>query len=395
MRYLIGLIVLFICVQANTQIDFVPGYFIDNDNNKVKGFIRDADWKNNPTKFSFKRSLDSKKEEKDISEVSEFGIDNISKYVRSETNLDRSTNNLNKLKWNKHPEFKKETLFLKALVEGDADLYMYEADNLRRYFYRVEEDAFEQLVYKKYRSTHSIGVRENNRFRQQLINSLKCNYTKAPIFTKTTYTRKSLIKIFKTYNSCTGGVVKDHDVVVKRDLFNIDLKGGIGLSFLTLDHELDLDVYTKFPATFTYSVGVEAELILPFGNNTWSAVVDPSFTKFRASQINREKDVIYDYLALDFPIGLRYNHFFNDENRVFVTTSYSANVAVNSTIAYRGSLTRRISPKFSPVFSVGYKKKDSVSVELQYAYRRNLLSHIPTWQTYYSRLNLMFGYNVL
>src|SRR5690606_28302403 len=102
----------------------------------------------------------------------EFGIDNISKYIREIVNIDRSGESINNLSRDKNPILNKEELFLKVLVEGKSNLYEYVDGNLRRYFYTKENADIEQLIFKSYR-TEEGNIGRNNKFREQLWVDLK------------------------------------------------------------------------------------------------------------------------------------------------------------------------------------------------------------------------------
>ena len=45
---------LFLSFIGFTQIRFEKGYFITNYGKRIDCFIKDIDWKNNPTKFDYK-----------------------------------------------------------------------------------------------------------------------------------------------------------------------------------------------------------------------------------------------------------------------------------------------------------------------------------------------------
>ena len=51
------------------QINFESGYFINNDQDKVSCFIKNEDWLNNPTAFTYKLSENGNIQEATISEV--------------------------------------------------------------------------------------------------------------------------------------------------------------------------------------------------------------------------------------------------------------------------------------------------------------------------------------
>lgn len=55
--------------HASAQIRFEPGYFIDTANQKTECFIKNVDWKNNPTRFDYKLSENGELKTAEISKV--------------------------------------------------------------------------------------------------------------------------------------------------------------------------------------------------------------------------------------------------------------------------------------------------------------------------------------
>ncbi len=155
-----------------SQINFEKGYYIDNNGITVKCLIKNTDWLNNPTKFKYKLSENSKRKSKSIKDVKEFGILNALKYKRYTVDIDRSLSiNVDEMSIVKKPIFKKEQLFLKVLVEGDASLFFYGEGKLKRFFFKTNTKTIKQLIYKEYRATKT-GINES--YKQQIWNNLKC-----------------------------------------------------------------------------------------------------------------------------------------------------------------------------------------------------------------------------
>ena len=71
-----------------SQISFVKGYFIKNSGEKIECFIKNIDWKDNPTQFNYKLSKDDDQKEATIEAVKEFGIYDIVKYQRYTVDID-------------------------------------------------------------------------------------------------------------------------------------------------------------------------------------------------------------------------------------------------------------------------------------------------------------------
>lgn len=94
-----------------SQISFEKGYYINNANQKTDCLIRNIDWRNNPTEFEYILSGENEAKKANIKSVKEFGIYNISKYIRGTVNIDRSGESVNNLSKDKNPVFNQEELF--------------------------------------------------------------------------------------------------------------------------------------------------------------------------------------------------------------------------------------------------------------------------------------------
>ena len=136
----------FYSMSCNSQISYVEGYYINNSNKKINCLIKNIDWKNNPKKFKYKTTVQAENETLTIKSVKELGVNNVSKYIRAVVNIDRSNSKLDQLSSDIDPIFKKEELFLKVLIEGNASLYLYDDKGLRRYFYQTPNNDINQLV---------------------------------------------------------------------------------------------------------------------------------------------------------------------------------------------------------------------------------------------------------
>jgi hypothetical protein len=206
------------CFFAQAQIVFEKGYFINNNGQKTNCYIENEDWRNNPTSFNYKiNETDQEKKLENIMGVSEFGIDNVSMYRRYLVNIEKSQNLSNNFSKSKAPQWNTETLFLFALVTGDASLYSYVDGNITKYFFETKNTPIEQLVYIKYigsnflddgLNSYNEAIQENNQYRQQLNNNVKCGEMNESAFMKLEYKKNSLLKHFLAYNNCTGNTTE-------------------------------------------------------------------------------------------------------------------------------------------------------------------------------------------
>lgn len=123
--------------KAYSQIDFEAGYYIDNAGKKIECQIKNRGWVTNPDRFEYKRVEDPEAKFMTVDSVQEFSINNTLKYITSSVDIDRSPTELGKLSDTPNPSFNTERLFLRMLVEGNANLYYYEEKGLKRFFFSV------------------------------------------------------------------------------------------------------------------------------------------------------------------------------------------------------------------------------------------------------------------
>jgi len=195
--FLTALLSISLFAQKNA---FKKGYFITLLGEKVECLVKDAKRKNDTQNFKYKLLEDGDVFNKGIKEVKEYGIDNESKFVRKNVLLDFS----NQLSTSRMPDLKNKRVFLRVLLEGPgAKLYVLKDGFNKKFFFSVNDNEIEQLIYKRYNvSPTEIGT--NTYYKQQLINNLNCEIIDKSKFNKTDYTEKQLLNIFKIYNECSG-----------------------------------------------------------------------------------------------------------------------------------------------------------------------------------------------
>ncbi|WP_445721743.1 tRNA modification GTPase [Flavobacterium sp.] len=407
------LIVLF-SINSFSQILFEKGYYINNEGNKIEGLIKNIDWQNNPTNFEFKSSELAQSETIKIESAQEFGTYNFNKYIRYSINIDRSSEFMNNISQEKNPKFILETLFLKVLIEGNANLLQYTDKSLNRYFFSVNKSDLTQLVYKSYENEDR-KVLKNNEYRQQLFNSLKCDNISTSTLLSVDYNKKDLVKIFKKYNTCSNSEnITYEEPKVKRDIFNLNLRPGINYSSLELDN-VYVDRYDlKYTNQVDIRFGIEAEFILPFNKNKWSVIVEPTYHNYKNEGfiLNGAQRVTVNYKALELPIGIRYYMFLNDKSKIFVNGSFFINNSGKSNILFeQGSVNGSnynfenprtlqeipIKTSINYGFGVGYKFKNKYSIEYRFHTRRRILE-IPStsnpWDTKYNISSFIIGYTL-
>ncbi len=379
-----------------SQIRFEQGYFIGNDDEKKECLIKNVDWRSNPTAIEYKVSEEAAPETATIASVKEFGILNALKYKRFSVAIDRSSKTIGKLSTSREPAFVEETLLLKPLVEGAANLYVYIDGNLTRYFYSVGESDVKQLVYKTY-LTAAQQVDRNNSYKQQLWAELQCSDMTMNTADQTAYMKADLIRYFIRYNRCVGADYVNLEEKRKvRDLFNFSLRPGINYSSIAMSNAYSNLRDVDFGSSLTFRLGIEAEYVLPFNKNKWALVTEPTYRYFRGENKARTRNVKLDYQSIELPLGFRHYFFLDDKSKLFVNGLYVFDFDFGNKADFGRAESENlaITPGGTVGLGAGYTFKGAYSVELRYYMSRNILTEYPFWTSDYNNVSLVLGYKL-
>jgi hypothetical protein len=396
----LGLLVMFnFCGYAQTV--FENGYFISENDERIDCLIENIDWKNNPTAFKYMIAGSAESKKAEIQNVKEFGLTNISRYIRATVNIDRSEPVLVTNTYDKNPVFREEQLFLKVLIEGKASLFLYEDGNLTRFFYRTDGE-IKQLVYKEY-LTEEKNIMKNNLFRQQLYNDLRSDAVAARDLERLSYSQRHLERVFVAYNMSVNSTYIDFDTPKKRDRFNLNFRPGVNSSSLSINSSSS-SAEASIENSLGFRLGLEAEFILPFNNSKWAIIVEPTYQSFKESTTTNASNVAggtrtttVDYTSLELPVGFRHYFFLSDESKIFVNAGVVLDFSLDSHIVFSrsdgselSSLDVKSRPNFA--FGTGYKYK-RYSFEVRYFTNRNVLSDYLHWQSEYKTFSATVGYS--
>jgi len=379
---------------TNAQIIFEKGYYITNDDQKIDCFIKNNDWKYNPSEFDYQLYLGAEIKKASIENVKEFGIDGYSKYIRAKVKTDRSSQKLKQLTYEKNPTLKEEILFLKPLIEGSHSLYEYEDPISQTYFYAKEDGIIETLIYKKYlRSKFEIA--ENIQFKRQLWNNFKCDSFSQKDIELLEYNREELIKFFAKYHECHNSEFTRYDHDKKRDLFNLSIRPGLNYTSFSIDNS-QTDTYdTDFGRRATFRLGIEAEVILPFNKNKWGLLFEPTYQEFKAKSENSRTTAEVNYRSIELPIGLRHYFFLNENNTFFINGICLFDFTNDSFIHFNSVPTFEFVSNINFGFGIGYKYNNRYGIELRYHSNRELLKNYSSWSSDYKTVSFIIGYSFL
>lgn len=420
--------VILISTYCYSQIKYEKGYFIDNSGNKTECLIRNVDWKNNPSTFSYKINETSEEKENTIELVKEFGIYNFSKYYREIVNIDISSDNPDKLDDKRAPNFNKEKLFLKVLIEGKANLYSYKRDGLRRFFFNIDSDSIEQLIYKKYilsieqknnqtkrkhnyygvKSSSGSLLKKNERYKQQLLKELECSNISLKQIESTNYSSSDLSTLFEKFNLCKNSTVTNFYKKKQKGAINFSLKLGARTTSMQLNYLANYyPEKIAFDNKLTYNVGFELEYLLPINRNKWSLFVEPTFHFYGNSEktvqfnslVERSLKAEVNYNSLELPLGIKHYLFLNDTSKFFISGAFVIDLSYDSYAKYK-RIDDTILNKFdvksntNAKLGFGYVYKNKFIAEVSYQTERDLLYVHQSISLNHSTLSFTLGYKI-
>lgn len=377
------------------QIVFEKSYFIDNNDEKTECFIKNMDWVNNPETFEYKLNNDSEIQIGSIDNIKAFGIYDYSKFVRAKVKIDRSSSEISKIGYVKEPESKEEVLFLKVLIEGDYSLYRYYDHNLKRYFFSENKAHIEPLIFNYYKNEFN-KVGENKRFKQQLLNSLKCPSFSVNTFKHLDYEKQDLIRVFEDYNKCKAVDYTNFEEKPKKDLFNLNVRLGLNYASLNIKNSASDYRDADFDGAISLRTSIEIEVIIPFNKNKWALLVEPTYQYYKSeAQTNRSTQVArVDYSSIELPLGIRHYFFLNDESKLFFNGAYIFDFSGDSSINFDNVTKLDIDTRHNLALGFGYKHQNKYGVELRYHTNRDLLTSNSLWDSKYKTISLIFGYTL-
>lgn len=395
---------LFFNCMTSAQTTYEKAYFIDNHQNKTECLIKNLDWKNNPESFNYKLSETSEVLEGDIVNVSKFEIYDSAIFIRKSVEIEQNSSNSNKLTYSEKLNLKDKTVFLKLLVGGKTNLYVFKDANSKLFYYEPYKDIISLLEYKKYINTDD-KITENSQYKRQLWNDIKCNSIDVNAVNSTDYKESDLIALFKKYDSCENNITYTFKEKKQKNVFNVRIRPAINFSKTDFDgpgSSLGRTRDFDFDNQITFGLGVELEYILPFNNNKWALIFEPTYQYYNTEKtfdtnprdgVTRIETSTVKYSSIELPFGFRHYSYLNANSRVFVDFSALIDIPFGTEVKY-GDTTYKSKSGGSLVFGLGYSYKNKYSVEVRVFTPRDILNDFITVSSDYQKVSLIFGYSL-
>ncbi len=410
------LFLLAIVFASNCYAQEKKGYYINNNNEKVEGYLMSATM-SEPETVKFKPLTGGEYTSLNLNNTIEYGVDSEIKLQKHTVDID-TDNNQNST--SKEPVWNTMNLFLNVILEGNASLYSYSINNSTRYFYSVKSKDIKvkQLIYKKYQKT-SLKDHENNTFRQQLYMDVKCQDDAGRNFQKLLYHKEDLTNVIKKFNTCTSGTSTE-DITsttfsqneIKKVAVKFTLYGGADFTSVQVDTDKSNLTSTKDK---TVSPGIGAELALRILKGNYEFFARFEYEKLNATVQNTYTFSSYNTVTerhmleadvLNFYLGARKNFNIAAKSKVFVEGALCISNPIGDWILMRTAYNvggnyvmsgdvQGLKSAFSFNFGLGYAFNDKYGIAVRYDTNRNMFSGISTSdETRISKLSLNLRYTV-
>ena len=208
------------------------------------------------------------------------------------------------------------------------------------------------------------------------------------------------------YNECENSDYVIFDKIKQKISTNITFRPGLRFSSLDIEDGVSDTRNISFDSSIGITLGVEAEFILPFNNDTWSIIIEPTYQYLDTEQTKQTDEISggvliskIDYKSIELPIGIRHYFYFKDKSKLFANISYVLDFQSNSTLEFLrndGSTLSEfeINSTGNLALGLGYKYHNKYSLEIRFNTNRSLLGESVTVDPEYNSLNLIFGYTI-
>ena len=392
------IIILFFSVPLISQDYYENGFYINPELDTIHVLIKNEDWLSNPKGITIKETNTSKAEFLSTNNFIQFQIPDKVKYIKRTLNVDLQKHILSNLSTNRNPNFIEREILLKVLIQGKASIYSYVDGNNQIFFFQINNEPINQLIYKPFQKEAGI-VEYNNYYRQQLLNSLDCDELEISDFKKLKYTSADLVSIVKVYNASYNSAIVDFSSASNQSVLNFYLVGGLRLAQFSISNVLSSMKDNSFNSKFVGTIGLKLEGVLPFRNGNWSIFLEPTYHKYETTDVIENQFLGNNTInvrnnSVEIPLGLKYNVINRKAFKYYISTTVVPEVHINSEINFsKGS---SLYPHRNFGFGIGTGITiNRAQLEFVYHSRRDILNNYFLWNGYYKNVSLRFRYNII
>lgn len=321
-RFSLFIALYLLSIASFAQSDFQKGYFIDNGGARQEGYVSVKSLSDDAKAFAFRTEPEASSQIVSMSSATEVGAGE-SKYVRFIGRVDSSSSKSRKMTNFKEPGWVHDSLFVRVLVDGKADLFYCKRQGEDRFFYRVDNEPITQLVFKLYEKetawNEPVQVLKNSEYQSQLrqyVNCLQYSFEKVK---SVRYEIGVLTKYFTQQNECSGGNQYTAKDEVSRRM--ISVRATPGISFAQMDsYDVKGRLYESYEQKLCYRLGAEFEYTLPFNRKKWAVWLEPAVQSYKANGTDSSARSI-TYTSFEVAFGARHHFYLGKQSTIFLNAA--------------------------------------------------------------------------
>lgn len=296
-------------VEASySQKNFLPGYIVSITGDTIHGFVDYRNWDKNPKSISFKSSSGDEIINYPVMGIKRFHVLD-ERYESAIVRAESSPYQLDQLGYDKELNFRTDTIFLQAIIEGDKSLYYYKDKNAKEHFYIRSGAEFELLVHKKYlrEEDGKDMVKTNKKYIDQLnLYFNECSTLREKAYVSE-YKKKNLEKLFSLYYKCTktGVSFKKKERMVTEMGF---LAGAsmTSLSFISSDAQFVYVAAADYKKSINFSGGIFFDAVIARNQGKWSINNELFLTSYKIKGRYNDYENENKYTYYDLTMGHTY-----------------------------------------------------------------------------------------
>ncbi len=269
------------------QANFKPAVVVTNDGDTLNGRIDHQGWIRNPKIVVLRQDGATEAVWLSPADTKSFRCQG-ELYVSTIMEIDYSPRETKDLTFSPKPVFKTDTVFLRMLFSGIANLYVLTDENFKQhYFIRKDSSGIHERIYFRYLKEvqKKVSIRENQRYKGQLTYFFSdCPSLKNEIL-NLEYKEEKLVSLFKKYNLCLGGEEAAVTYKKEKGIAKINLGFVAGATLTTIKFVSDLpELYyltqTSYKNSVKPAVGVSVNIIFPQNQGKWALFSEMAYNAF-------------------------------------------------------------------------------------------------------------------
>ncbi|WP_026839241.1 outer membrane beta-barrel protein [Gillisia sp. JM1] len=386
----------FVFSFGNAQINFEKGYILTSNEVRKDVLIQNHYNMDRNGIVEYRQNQDVDITKATVNDILEFGIGDDIKYVSRNVEIEVPGTGNNKVESAKDPVLINKRVFLKVILEGDANLYEYAPGGQTKYYYNIsDKEEIKPLIYRKYTNENN-KILENNEFKKQLFDDLHCSNDTSAKLRNTNYSSNKLTSYFEEYNNCVNSISTRYFEKDSKVKINLNIKPGLNYSTFQLTFGSISGPSREFSkkSSTGFRPAIEAEVILPFFKNKFAVFAEVAHLSFDYKEDRYDQEVSVSFSSLEIPLGFRYYMFLSNNSKLFIDAAVVAVANFNSEVNLQNyDITLTNKPYIQS--GIGAKFLDKYSAEVRYSWSRDIIeSKDRQWFSDFSSIGLILGYTI-